>query len=128
MGLDGAKMTDNNAEYVPPANAITFAPHLVAEIVSGHKTATYRFGLKYDHINVGDTVGVVDSSTGLVELTIVITSKSKVQFSELPLKHDGHGTYGGIEQMRSEFSKLYVYIGREIRDDDLFLVFEFELV
>lgn len=112
-------------EYVPPSNAIAFAPSFVEQIKTGHKTSTYRFGLKYDHINIGDIVDVINSETYIVELSVKIISKNRVTFSELPLDHGGHGSYESVEHMRQSLGSLYSYIGRAIKDDDLFLMFEF---
>ena len=118
----------NQTEYVPPKGAIAFAPELVSFIRSKEKQSTYRFGLKYDYIQVGHTVEIVDSSTELVAAKVVITAKRKVLFSDLSLSLDKYGTYRNKEHQRQVLSGYYAYIGRPIYDDDIFLVFEFELL
>lgn len=117
----------NRKEYIPPKGAIAFAPELVGFIQSGEKQSTYRYGLKYDYINVGDTIDIIDSSTEKVGAKVVITAKRKTLFSDLPLVFDKHETYKDKEHQRNVLSGYYAYIGRPIRDDDVFLVFEFEL-
>lgn len=118
----------NHREYIPPKGAIAFAPELVGFIRSGEKRSTYRYGLKYDYIDVGDLVDIVDSSTQKVEARIKVSSKKRQIFAELPLSFDSHETYRDKDHQRHVLNGYYAYIGRDIRDDDVFLVFEFKLV
>lgn len=118
----------NKTEYIPPKGAIAFAPELVGFIQSGEKQSTYRYGLKYDYINVGDTIDIVDSRTEKVGAKVVITAKRKTLFSDLPLAFDKHEVYKDKEHQRHVLGGYYAYIGRPIQDDDVFLVFEFEQV
>lgn len=115
-------------EYKPPTNSIAFTPALVSEIKSGRKKLTYRLGLKYDGIQEGDVVDAINSDTKQVEAKIKITSKTQVKFSDLPLNIDGHGVYKSKEHQREVMNGYYSYTGREILDEDLFLVFKFTLL
>ena len=117
----------NKVEYIPPLGAIAFTPELISLIKSGQKSSTFRYGLKYDHIEAGDVVSIVDSDTGKQEATVIIESKYKTKFCDLPLVFDKHEQYDNREHMRSVLSGYYAYLGRPLRDDDIFLVFEFEL-
>ena len=117
----------NDKEYIPPKGAIAFAPELVDFIKRGEKQSTYRYGLKYDYINVGDQVDIVDSSTEKIEASVKIVAKKKLLFADLPLGFDKHEVYRDKEHQRQVLGGYYSYIGHKIRDDDLFLVLEFEL-
>ncbi len=116
----------NRREYKPPRGAIAFAPELVSFILRGEKQSTYRFGLKYDYIQVGDKVDIIDSSTEEVKARVVVKAKASVIFKNLPLAFDKHESYRDKNHQRQVLGGYYAYIGREIRDDDVFLVFEFE--
>ena len=118
----------NDKEYIPPKGAIAFAPELVDFIKRGEKQSTYRYGLKYDYIDVGNLVDIVDSSTEKVEARVKIVAKKQLTFADLPLDFDKHEVYRDKEHQRQVLGGYYAYIGRKIRDDDLFLVFEFELI
>lgn len=121
------KTSVNQGEYKPPKGAIAFAPELVGFIKGGEKRSTYRFGLKYDYIQVGDTVDIIDSSTERVEAAVRITAKRRMPFRDLPITFDKHESYRDKDHQRRVLGGHYAYIGREIRDDDEFLIFEFEL-
>lgn len=118
----------NDKEYIPPKGAIAFAPELVDFIKRGEKQSTYRYGLKYDYINEGDVIDIVNSSTKQIEARVEVSAKSRLNFAELPLGFDEHEAYRDKEHQRQVLGGYYAYIGRMIRDDDLFLVFKFKLI
>ncbi len=39
---------------------LPFNSSLIPFILDGSKTITYRFGLKYDHLQVGEAIDIVD--------------------------------------------------------------------
>lgn len=117
----------NKLEYKPPQGSIAFAPELIGIIQSGEKQSTYRYGLKYDYVNIGDMVDIVNSSTEQIETKVVITAKRKTIFKDLPLSFDKHESYSDKEHQRQVLSGYYAYIGHPIKDEEVFLIFEFEL-
>lgn len=123
-----SKTTVNDAEHKPKANILPFAPELVDLISKKLKLTTYRFGNKYDYLKIGDVVVIQDSVTGEFVHKARITNKSETIFAELPLSDDKHEAYKDKEHQRMVFSGYYKYMGREIRDDDQFLVISFELI
>jgi len=120
--------TINTSEFKPGPDAIAFAPELISFILHNQKLTTYRFGKKYDHFKAGDVVRLQDSATGKTVGKLRITRKITTVFAALPLDAAGHETYQSKEHQRRVLSGYYAYLGRSIRDDDLFLVFDFELV
>lgn len=123
-----SKTTINNPEYKPEANILPFAPELVDFIKKNMKLTTYRFGEKYNYLNVGDIITIQNSDTKEPVLKARIVSKSKTTFTKLPMDDGGHELYEDKDHQRKVFSGYYKYIGREIRDEDQFLVISFELV
>ena len=117
--------TVNNTEHIPEKNVLPFAPELITFILDKKKIATYRFGKKYDYLEVGDTVRLQNSENGEIVGTAVITSKNFVTCKDLPLEGGGHESYSDKEQQRKVFSGYYAYIGRPIKDDDDFLILGF---
>ena len=117
------KVNPNHNKYT-----IGFAPELVPLILSGEKFLTYRFGNKYDYIQAGDKINVLNSKNNKIIGEAIVTNKFWKQFKDLPQDLPGHETYIDIEHHRKVLSGYYAYIGREIQDDDLFLVFEFKLI
>lgn len=117
--------TVNLTEHVPERDVLPFAPELIAFILDKKKVATYRFGRKYDYLEVGDIVRLQNSQNSEVVGSAVITTKKYVAFKELPLEGGGHESYVDKEHQRKVFSGYYAYIGRPIEDDDEFLVFGF---
>jgi len=106
---------------------LPFTSSLIPSILDGSKTSTYRFGLKYDHLQIGETIDIVDSDTNEIVAQAKIQDKQQLLFAELPLQSDNHQSFTSREEMRKEFETHYAYIGRSIRDDDIFLVIGFEL-
>lgn len=122
-----AKTSINQIEYIPPKGSIAFAPELIPLIISGEKQSTYRYGLKYDAIEIGDRVLIINSDTSKEEAIVVVTQKRKTRFRDLPLVFDKHERYEDREHMRRVLSGYYAYLGRPLNDEDVFLVFEFEV-
>ena len=119
--------TVNTTEFRPDSDTIAFAPELIDFIKKNEKLTTYRFGNKYNHFNVGDIIKYQNSTTGETVGKLRIRQKIKITFAELPLNNASHETYEDKYHQRKVLSGYYAYIGREIADDDLFLVFDFEL-
>lgn len=105
---------------------IPIAPELVEIILSGKKVKTYRLGKKYDHIEIGDIADVTNFATDKLVATVKITGKYYQNFKDLPVDISGHEKYKDKEHQREVFNEYYSHIGRPIRDDDEFIVFEFE--
>lgn len=122
------KTSINTTEFKPDAHSIAFAPELIQFIKDNQKLTTYRFGKKYDHFRVGDFVNYQNSETGEIVGTLRIVNKKEVTFSELPLESSTHEVYKSKEHQRQVLSGYYAYIGREIADDDPFLILGFTLV
>ena len=112
----------------PPSDPyiINFAPELISFIKSGKKVATYRFGDKYDYLEVGDVVKVKDNDANKIVGEAVIVGKQKTTFAELPFNTPGHETYENKEHQRKVFSGYYAFLEREINDNDPFLVLEYK--
>ena len=122
------KTSVNSDEFMPDMNIIPFAPELIGFILEDLKVSTYRFGKKYDYLQVGDVVGIQDSSSKQIVGNAKILSKSSTTFNELPLDSGVHESYADKEHQRNVLSGYYAYIGRPIADTDEFLVFNFELL
>jgi hypothetical protein len=122
------KTTVNTDEFVPDPYAIGFAPELIALILADLKLTTYRFGTKYDYLQVGDRVRIQNSDTKEIVGEAEITAKSQMLFKDLPLASGTHEGYRDKEHQREVISGYYAFLGRPIVDEDVFLVFDFELV
>lgn len=119
--------TSNPAEPRPEMYVIPFKHELVELILKGEKVKTYRFGRKYDYLNIGDEVKIQSSQTNEIAAEAVITQKTYTTFKDLPLDGSGHEPYPDKEVQRQKFNGYYSYIGRPIEDTDEFLVLEFQL-
>lgn len=108
-----------------PPKSIGFAPKLVPLVKNESKTLTYRLGMKYDFLKVGDTIPVIDSSTNAVFGEVKITVKSYTTFRDLPLNREGHETYPSKEKQREAFAEYY---GRLLEDTDKILNLGFKLI
>ena len=102
-----------------------FAHELVGQIKDGTKTFTYRLGDKYDFLQTGDQIDVVNSSNERKFGKIEIIYKTKRLFKELPINQEGHESYDTEEEMRGVFGKYY---GKKINDNEEFCVFEFRFI
>jgi len=109
-------------------NVIPFAPELIKFIQNNTKLRTYRYGQKYNYLNVGEVVSLSDVVSGQEVARARITKKGSVAFADLPLETEGHEAYSDKEHQRRVFSGYYQYLGRHIKDSDEFLVIDFELV
>ncbi len=118
----------NNEEFKPNQCVIPFAPELIDFILAKKKLTTYRFGNKYNYLNVGDLINLQNSSTRNMVATAIITRKANTTFKDIPIKTGGHESYRNKEHQRQVLSGYYAYIGRKIADDDQFLVFDFKLI
>jgi len=117
--------TVNMSEFKPDAHSIAFAPELIQFIKDNQKLTTYRFGKKYDHFKVGDVVNYQNSETGEIVGKLRIANKKEETFATLPLDNPTHEAYRDKEHQRQVLSGYYAYIGREVTDDDSFLIFDF---
>lgn len=120
--------TTNTTEFKPDPDAMGFAPELVQFICDNKKLTTYRFGKKYNHLQVGDIVTFQNSSNGKRMGKVRIAAKKETTFKDLPLTDPTHESYRSKEHQREVLSGYYAYLGRKIMDNDPFLVFDFELI
>ncbi|TRZ77841.1 hypothetical protein D4R87_01900 [bacterium] len=106
---------------------LPFAPELCDFIKEKRKFITYRFGNKYDYLEIGDKIKIQDCDTKEIIGDAKIVNKQKTTFKDLPLEIEGHKKYPNKESQRDTFSNYYAYINRTIKDDDLFLTLEFKM-
>lgn len=107
---------------------IQFAPELTEFIKQNGKIKTYRYGHKYDYLNTGDQVELREYKTNDLISKAEITTKEHTKFKDIPLDLGGHEVYESKDHQRKVFSSYYKYIGREIEDDDPFLILTFKLI
>ena len=122
------KTSVNQEEFKPDQYVIAFAPELVAFILEDLKLTTYRYGDKYDYLNIGDEISIQDSDTKQIVAKATITNKTRTTFGELPIQIGTHESYKDKDHQRQVLSGYYAYLGRPLDDKDPFLVFDFELV
>lgn len=122
--LDGTVIAEEpkNEKYILP-----LAPELIDFAKSGQKTTTYRYGDKYDYLQIGDAVQIQNVATKEIAATAKIVGKHWTTFRELLLNAAGHEVYQDKEHQRRIFNGYYAYTGQPIEDDSRFLVLEFEL-
>jgi len=89
---------------------------------------SYRFGLKYDYLEVNDEIKIQNCDSKEIVALAKVINKRRTIFKKIPIQIDGHEVYRDKEHQREVFSGYYVYIGREIKDEDLFLMIGFELI
>ena len=70
--------------------SIYFAPELVQFILIEGKVKTYRYGEKYDYLEVNDKVVLREYETNNFIANAKITDKQKITFAQMPLHLDGH--------------------------------------
>jgi hypothetical protein len=114
-------------EPVVDKYTIRFAPELVSLIQAGEKVKTYRYGDKYDYLNKGDTIEIQEGENEEIIGKATLITKSKTTFGKLPLETQGHESYKNKDHQRKVFSGYYAYLGRKIKDDDLFLILEYQM-
>ena len=68
---------------------VSFAPELIDFIVKKKKYQTFRFGNKYDYLNTGDKVTILETSNTNPVAQAIITNKEKTTFKDLPLNSPG---------------------------------------
>ena len=110
-------------KYVVP-----FAPELIFFIKEQKKARTYRFGLKYDYLTIGDKVKILDCDNKVIVAQAKVTNKKRTTFENVPINMEGHESYKDKERQREVFSGYYAYLGKIIQDNDLFLCIDFELI
>lgn len=111
-----------------PVGIISFAPELIKFIKEKRKYQTYRFAdEKYQQIKVGDVVSIKEYGGAIIG-PAKITKKVSTTFVDLPLDSPGHETPKDKEHQRKVLSSYYAFLGREIRDDDPFIILDFELI
>ena len=107
---------------------IQFAPELTDYIAEKGKVKTYRFGDKYKHLQKGDVVELREYKTNKLISKAEIIGTEKTTFKNIPLDLEGHEVYKSKKHQRRVFSSYYKYIGREIEDNDPFLILSFKLL
>lgn len=122
------KTSINAEECKPDQYVVPFAPELITFILEDQKLTTYRYGDKYDYLNVGDEISIQNSATKQIVAKAVITNKARTTFGQLPVQLGTHESYKDKEHQRQVLSGYYAYVGRPLEDEDPFLVFDFELV
>ena len=120
--------TSNPTEPRPEMYTIPFKHELVELILKGEKVKTCRYGEKYDYLKVGDKVKIQSSKTQEIPCEATITDKKYTTSKEKPPSTLGQEAYDNKEKQKQKFSEYYSYIGREVQDDDPFLIFEFQLI
>jgi hypothetical protein len=117
-------VTVNKTEPLPDKYAIMFAPEIVTLILAGKKVKTYRFGKKYDYLQIGDIVKIQNSTTKKIVCQAKITNRGEILFKDIPVDKN----FTDKENQRANYSSWYAFLGRPIADSDLFLIIEFELI
>lgn len=107
---------------------LPFAPELVQFIKDKQKAVTYRFGDKYDYLQIGDEVQIQDVDAKEMIGRAKLTNKSWTTFKDLPLDGVGHEAYRDKEHQRHILEGYYAYTGKPVEDDSAFLVLEFRLI
>ncbi len=115
-------------EPIPDKYSILFAPELIKFIKDHKKIQTYRFGNKYDYLKPGDIVTLTENNNPKTKIKAKISQKMSTTFINLPLNSPGHESPRDKEHQREIMTGYYAYLGRKIKDDDPFLIFDFELV
>lgn len=107
---------------------ISLAPEISDLVIDGKKVKTYRLGKKYDYLKVGDKVKIIDTISREFKANVIITDKYFVAFKDLPIDIQGHERYKSKEEQRRTFNGYYKFTGKQIEDEDKFLVLEFQKV
>ena len=128
MTMVSKKTSRYVTEPKPDRLVLPLAPELISLVLKEKKLETYRFGLKYDYLQVGDIIEIQNYQTKETVVKARITDKQRTTFGGSPTTPEGHETYRNKEHQREVFSGYYAYIGRPIKDDDLFLILGFSLV
>ena len=123
-----SKRTVHETEPIFEKYVLSLAPELIDMLKSGEKIKTYRLGMKYDYLKIGDNVRIINTNTREFAFEAKIINKTKSKFSDLPINSIGHETYESKEQQREVFNGYYAYKGKSISDDDLFLIVEFRKI
>jgi hypothetical protein len=121
------KTTKYKKEPTHGKHIVGFAPELIKFIKERKKVLTYRFGNKYDYLKSGDLITIEDSVNEKVIGKAKVTSKEYTTFYKLPLNIPGHEIYKDKKHQKQVFSGYYAYLGRNIKDNDKFLILGFQL-
>ncbi|HSX02068.1 MAG TPA: hypothetical protein VLI05_02005 [Candidatus Saccharimonadia bacterium] len=122
------KTTINTTEPTVERYALAFSPELAEFVKTGQMKTAYRFGKKYDYLQAGDEIEILNLATGESVGRARIASKAEVAFGDLPIATDRHESYRDKEHQRQVMSGYYAFLGRPIADEDPFLVFDLELL
>lgn len=122
------KTSVNKVEAGLEPYVVPFAPELIELILDKLKLTTYRYGIKYDYLQIGDEVKVQNSDSKKIIGKAKIVGKTKALFKDLPIGVSKHESYKDKDHQRNVFSGYYAYLGRPIKDEDEFLILEFELL
>ena len=114
-------------EPIADPYTLPFAPELINYIQEKSKRKSYRFGTKYDYLNIWDTITIVEVNANDKIGTAKVVNKETMPFDQIPLDLSWHASYASREEMRTVFSGYYAYLGRPIQDEDSFLVISFQL-
>jgi len=104
---------------------LKFAPHLVAPILSGEKTGTWRMFDDKD-LSVGDELLLVGKADGKKFARARITAVTEKKLGEVAESdYTDHERYKSTEEMLGNFRGYY---GDKVTLDTLFKVVRFELL
>ncbi len=123
-----AKTTVNTTEPTVERYSLAFSPELAEFVKSGQLKTAYRFGKKYDYLQEGDEIQIKNLVTNAVVARARIVGKHQISFGDLPISSSTYESYRDKEHQRAVMSGYYAFLGRQIRDDDPFLVFDYELL
>ncbi len=103
---------------------LKFKDHLVAQILAGTKTATWRLFDDKD-LQIGDELSLVNGDTGEEFAHAIITSMKEKKLGELE-EGDfvGHETYRDEEDMLSHYRSYY---GDRVTLDTVVKIIDFKL-
>lgn len=107
---------------------IPFSDEVAHKIMEGKKNKTYRYGDKYSYLEEGDVVKLIKYTSKKHLADAKIIEKYTTTFGKLGPNNEGHEKYGSKEDMRKTFNDYYSYLGRDIKDEDKFLVLKFDLL
>ena len=111
-----------------PKGVINFATELIPLIKTKRKTVTFRLGDKYSYLRPDDILEICEYGSKDLVSKAKVTKIDELTFKELPVEYPGHESYRDKEHQREVFNGYYSYTGKNINDDDKFLVICFEII